>query len=94
MIERNGNTLQVGGAMTIAQAARLRNDGLALLDGGIVAVDLAGVAEVDSSALAVLLAWKRAAGGQGRVLEVRSPPASLTSLAGLYRLTDLLGVPA
>jgi len=74
--------------MTMAVASGLREQGLAAVAaGGIEVVDLSAVEEVDSSALAVLLAWRRAA---GHPLRLVGTPAALESLAGLYRLDELL----
>lgn len=53
-------------------------------------VDLAAVSEVDSSALALLLAWLRRAKAQGARLEVRAAPAALLTLARLYGIEGLV----
>ncbi|MCB1909844.1 MAG: STAS domain-containing protein [Rhodocyclaceae bacterium] len=71
--------------MTSAPAVRDR--GLALLGGDVAAIDLSAVTEVDSAAIAVLLAWRRRA---GRTLKFVAVPAALASLAELYRLDRLL----
>jgi phospholipid transport system transporter-binding protein len=52
--------------------------------------DLAAVTDVDSSGLAVLFGWQRAAQAQGKTLKVTNPPASLVSLAEVYGTTELL----
>jgi phospholipid transport system transporter-binding protein len=49
------------------------------------------VTEVDSSALSLLLEWRRAAERSGRTIRYRNLPASLKSLAELYGITELLG---
>ncbi|MCB1889989.1 MAG: STAS domain-containing protein [Rhodocyclaceae bacterium] len=90
MIEQQGDRLVVSGPMTMGEAPRLRQAGLAVLAKGSACIDLSGVEAVDSSALAVLLAWQRA----GRRLPIEGAPASLRSLATLYRLDELLDSPA
>jgi phospholipid transport system transporter-binding protein len=52
--------------------------------------DLAAVAEVDSSGLAVVFGWSRAAAAAGQTLRIVNPPANLISLAELYGVTELL----
>ena len=54
--------------------------------------DLAGLAHADSAALAVLLALKRHAAGQGAPLAFASVPDSLVSLARVYGVDALVGV--
>jgi len=53
-------------------------------------VDAAALTTFDSSALAVLLACRRAALQQGRSFAVRALPPALASLAGLYGVQELL----
>jgi phospholipid transport system transporter-binding protein len=56
-----------------------------------VTVDLSGVTEVDSSALSLLLEWRREAARNGREIRFRNLPASMKSLAELYGISELLG---
>ena len=53
-------------------------------------IDASALVEFDSSALAVLLAWKRAAAAAGVRLAVSNPPPKLVRLAGLYGLDEVL----
>lgn len=46
--------------------------------------------EFDSSALAVILACRREALGVGKTFSVRSLPAQLRQLAGLYGVAELI----
>lgn len=55
-----------------------------------VTVDLAGVTETDSSAVALLLAWCRRARAQGGTLDLVAVPEGLRKLIAVYGLTDLL----
>jgi len=52
--------------------------------------NLAAVDAVDSCALAVLLAWVRAARAAGHQLRVHAAPAALVSLAELYGVSELV----
>jgi phospholipid transport system transporter-binding protein len=56
-----------------------------------VTVDLSAVTEVDSSALSLLLEWRREAGRNGRAIRYLNLPVNLKSLADLYGVTELLG---
>lgn len=90
MIEVAGERLKVTAPMVIATAAELREAGESALLNGASIVDLAEVAEADSSAVAVLLAWTRIAGERGQALAIVGVPQSVRSLASLYGVADLL----
>lgn len=82
---------ETGTTLTHATARAVLEAGLARIAAGAVQVDCAKLAQFDSSALAVLLAWQRAAAGRGAALEVLHVPAGLASLAGAYGIDTLLG---
>jgi phospholipid transport system transporter-binding protein len=65
-------------------AADVMQAGESAVRAGESQIDLAAVAESDSSLLACLLAWRRTAQAAGRTLAVLNPPASLRGLAALY----------
>jgi phospholipid transport system transporter-binding protein len=73
-------------------AASLLRDGEAAIRNGDSSFDLSGVQRCDSSAVALLLAWQRAAREQGLQLQVHGIPASLRSLAALYGVDSLIPV--
>jgi phospholipid transport system transporter-binding protein len=54
-------------------------------------VDLGGLAEVDSSAIAAMLHWLRRASEAGRELRFVNWPAGLGSLVRVYGVEDLFG---
>jgi phospholipid transport system transporter-binding protein len=81
----------VQGPLTIATAAALAKAGQRLFVADSVVVDLAGVTEVDSAAVSLLLEWRRLAHAGGRRIEFIHLPANLTSLAALYGVAELLG---
>ena len=89
MIERAGNALHLSGALTIANAAALCEEGKRQLNGDVV-IDLAAVAEVDSTALSVLFEWRRTARQKNLHVSFRNLPDSMKSLAALYGVADLV----
>jgi phospholipid transport system transporter-binding protein len=64
--------------------------GLQRIAAGASGVDCAPLAQFDSSALAVLLAWERAAQARGVKFEIVNLPAGLASLAQAYGVDTLL----
>ena len=77
------------GAGRFDSAAQVLREGEAAVAGGADTVDLAAVAECDSSLLACVLAWRRAAQARGAALAVQNPPANLARIAHLYGVEDL-----
>jgi phospholipid transport system transporter-binding protein len=59
-----------------------------------VTVDASDLKQFDSSALAVLLECRRMAQALGKAFQVRSAPASLLQLAGLYGIAELIAAPS
>ena len=55
-----------------------------------IALDASGLAEFDSSALAVLLECRRQALAAGKAFSVRGLPPRLRQLAGLYGVAELI----
>jgi len=90
MVEVADGRLRVTAAMLFGSAPALLRSGRAALPGGVREIDLAGVAEADSSALAVLFAWLRDARARDASLRILNPPAGLLSLAALYGVSDFL----
>ncbi len=93
MIEKDGGTYRLSGSALIADARGLLDAGRALLLAETdkeIAVDLAAVSDVDSSALGVFFGLMRTAKERGVALRLINPPASLVSLAGLYGVSDSL----
>lgn len=90
MIEVREDGLRVTAPMTISNADGLLAAGRNALQGTRQVVDLAAVSEVDSSALAVLLGWLRAAQAAQGELRVINAPAGLRALADLYGIDEIL----
>ena len=74
----------------MANAAEVAAFGRATIEQGDAQFDLLAVTRCDSSAVAVLLEWQRAAQERGLSLAVVSPPAGLVSLATVYGVDSLL----
>lgn len=65
-------------------------EGLSAIATGNIEIDLSQLQQFDSSAVAALLAWQRAAAQVGKPLRVSDAPAGLASLARLYGVEHLL----
>jgi phospholipid transport system transporter-binding protein len=85
-----GDSWSVSGALTIDSAARLlaASRDAVLPPSGIVA--FGEVHALDSAAVALLLAWKRRATAEGKTIAFTGIPPSLTALAALYGVEELL----
>jgi phospholipid transport system transporter-binding protein len=53
-------------------------------------IDFSGITDIDSSAVALLLEWRRQALARGKKLEFVNLPPNLLALAGLYGVADLI----
>jgi len=78
----------IEGDLVLENATRMLAEGEAAIRAGAGVFDLAGVDQMDSSALSLLLALRRSA--QAIPLKFVNVPASLTSLAVLYGISDLV----
>ncbi|MBI4986041.1 MAG: STAS domain-containing protein [Rhodocyclales bacterium] len=90
MMHDRGDRIEVAGRMTLPDAAGLLAEGVAVLTKADAVFDLSGVAEVDSSGLAVVFGWQRAAKRLGRNVRIANPPHNLRSLADVYGVSELL----
>ena len=77
-------------AMTFDNANQALDEGLRAIEAGATTIDLAGVGAVDSSAIAVLLAWQRAALARATPLTLANPSVNLYNLAQVYGVATLL----
>ena len=78
-----------------AQAQAVANElasvlGACVSQGGEAVLDASALAQFDSSALAVILACRRAVLARGAQLRVTGLPARAQALAKVYGLSDLL----
>ena len=79
-----------GATLTHESAKAAFEAGLQRIAAGATGVDCAPLAQFDSSALAVLLAWERAAQARGTPFEIVNLPAGLASLAQAYGVDTLI----
>jgi phospholipid transport system transporter-binding protein len=90
VIRREGERLVVSGPVTVANVAALLEEARAPLAAGVNNVDLGEVTDLDSSLLALLLAWMREARARGATLRFSRLPRELATLAQLYGVAELL----
>ena len=85
---------RVAGRLGFAEAASAPARGHELYagSGGSVELDIAGLRDVDSATLAVLLDWAAQARRAGTVLNCTGAPAALMALAQLCDSGPLLGI--
>jgi phospholipid transport system transporter-binding protein len=88
-----GDRWMLGGALNVDTAASVLEASRAAALPGTGIVSLASVDSVDSAAVAVLLAWRRRAAAEGKELSFTDVPASLSALALLYGVEELIGRP-
>lgn len=91
MIDCSDGRCSVQGPITVDNVTELLAQGNGLFAAPEVTVDLAAVTDVDSSALSLLLEWRREAARNRRAVRYLNLPANLRSLADLYGVTELLG---
>jgi phospholipid transport system transporter-binding protein len=94
VIRREGRRLVLSGPVTLANVAGLVEEGRRHLEEGVRTVDLGEVSEMDSSLLALMLAWLRDARARDRELAFANLPESLQTIARLYGVEGLLPVAA
>ena len=91
MISCEGGRCALQGPVTMRNVTAALAESARLFDGPHIVVDLGGITEVDSSAISLLLEWRRAAIAASRRIEFVNLPANLKSLADLYGVSELLG---
>ena len=92
MIRREGRKITVSGPVTLANAARLLEEGRQHIAEGARTVDFSEVTEMDSALLALALAWLREARAARRELAFANLPESLQTISRLYGVDTLLPV--
>ncbi len=92
-----GEVLKIEGALNFASMNRLLAESATystqqdLPD--CLAIDLSGVTDIDSSAVALLLHWRREAARLDKALRYIHLPPNLLSLAELYGVDQLIHCP-
>ena len=90
MIRREGDRIVLEGPVTLETVPALAQAFDAHLAAGAAVIDFAGVTEVDSSAVALVLEWRRQAESRNLTLRLANPPVPLQNLAKLYGVLELL----
>ena len=90
MARRDGNRLLLDGAVTVATVPALLEEGTAHLRDGVDVFDFGAVTQADSAAVALVLAWVRAAHAAGRTIRFANLPPAMLSLARLYAVDAFL----
>ncbi|MBM3341822.1 MAG: STAS domain-containing protein [Betaproteobacteria bacterium] len=88
----NSGRATLTGPVTFANVNAVLDEGTRAFKAACLTVDLAGVTEVDSTAVSVLLEWRRAAARDKRAIDYVNLPANLKSLIQLYGVAELIGV--
>ncbi|MBI3715474.1 MAG: STAS domain-containing protein [Betaproteobacteria bacterium] len=92
-----GEVLKLEGAINLANMPRLLSETEAYASQqtlpDCLTVDFDHVTDVDSSAVALLLHWRRRALASGRALRYVHLPENLSALAELYGVTELIHCP-
>jgi phospholipid transport system transporter-binding protein len=92
MIQVNGTSIELEGPVTLESFCELRAAIKPHIGESNWTVDWKTVKEVDSTALALILAWQRESAIQSRQIRNINLPANLKSLAELYGISDLIPV--
>ncbi|MDQ2963298.1 MAG: STAS domain-containing protein [Pseudomonadota bacterium] len=88
-----GDRWLLAGALTVDTAANVLEASREAALPGTGIVSFAAVDTADSAAVAVLLAWRRRAASEGKDLSFVDVPASLSALAELYGVEELISQP-
>ena len=91
MIALEGDTLRLDGPIVMANVGEFLRAGSMHVGSADLTLDLSAVTEVDSSALALLLEWRREAARRSRKLHLLNLPANLRTLAEVYGVVPLIG---
>ncbi len=90
MTRREGDRILVEGPVTLDTAPALAGEIEPYLASGAAVVDLGGVTDIDSSAVALVLEWRRQAERHSVTLRLANAPEALQNLAKLYGVLELL----
>lgn len=87
-VRREGDKISVEGTITINNVVAMTQQGISLFEGHSLVIDLANVAEVDSSIVSMLLEWSREASQKNLQLHFSNIPESVKSLMQLYGVSE------
>lgn len=89
-ILQNDNQWQLSGELLIDNASTLLEKSVPLAMVESLTIDFSGVTDADTSALSLMLAWKRRAAETGCNIKLAHVPTNLMSLADLYGITEFV----
>jgi phospholipid transport system transporter-binding protein len=92
VIRREGRRITISGPVTLANAARVLEEGRQHFAEGVRTVDMGEVTELDSALLALALAWLRDAREARRELSFANVPEAMQTLSQLYGVENLLSL--
>jgi phospholipid transport system transporter-binding protein len=90
MIVKAEGWVRINGPVTLAQSARLLEEGLKLFEDEAPSLDFSGVKEMDSSIIALIFAWARILRARNQTLRLGGLPENLKNLAGLYGVLEVI----
>lgn len=90
MIACEGTRCRISGAVTVDSVGGLLRELQPQLAEGVDTLDFSGVEQADSAALALIFSAMRQTQQSGRALVCTGLPASFTTLAELYGVSELL----
>jgi phospholipid transport system transporter-binding protein len=88
----NNGRAALAGPVTLATVNAVLDEGNRVFKAAKLEVDLSGVTDLDSTAVSVLLEWRRAALRDKREIAYVNYPENLKSLIKLYGISELLAV--
>ena len=89
-IEDQDGRVILRGSITLENVETLLDQARERIGDRQLRVDFSGVNEADSAAVALMLAWTRAAAARGHGVAFENCPASLRTLVALYDVGDLI----
>ncbi|MGQ0443176.1 MAG: STAS domain-containing protein [Methylophilaceae bacterium] len=84
------NRWQITGDILVDNANTLLVASQQLAISGEALIDFANVTEIDTSAISIMLAWRRRAIAENKQLKFINLPANLSSLTQLYGVADFI----
>ncbi len=84
------NRWQLSGDVMVGTAKAILTASQALSIASYTVVDFAEVSDIDTTALSLILEWKRRAQTENQTLSFVNLPANLNSLAALYGVSELI----
>lgn len=84
------NRWQLSGDVVIGTAKTILTASQGFAIASDTKVDFAQAADIDTTALSLILEWKRRAQTENKTLSFINLPANLSSLAALYGVNDLI----